>query len=83
MHQRRWMAASVTLVTLALVAACNRTPKLVLPESPELVEPVVMRLIDEHVGRVSAAPESVEARGDLCLVYEANALWKEAAATAE
>ncbi|MEM7243974.1 MAG: tetratricopeptide repeat protein [Acidobacteriota bacterium] len=57
----------------------QRPPEPVLPAAPGSLDAALVTLVDEHVEKVRAEPSSVEARGTLCLVYEANHLWAEGA----
>jgi tetratricopeptide (TPR) repeat protein len=70
---------------LLLAVACSRAEPLP-PVRVELsgdLDPDVASLVKEHVARVEAAPASSRAHGTLGLVYEANLLWLEAAASFE
>lgn len=71
----------ILLVTLSAVSVLRAQPEpeVVLPEGREGLDPVVLELIEGLVEGVSVAPDLVGAWGRLCMAYEANLLWPEAA----
>jgi len=73
------------------LAACSPTsgagpaplPEPVAPARAEGLDRAVQALIEERLAAARAAPAEAESHGALALVYEANDLWAEAAASLE
>ena len=66
-----------TLVCLASIAASGAAAQ--APEGREGLDPEVVALIEESVAGVHAEPRSEAAWSKLCMAFEANLLWPEAA----
>ena len=79
------MAAMVRSVAwiLGLVVAAwplrAAEPEIVVPQGREGLDPVVLELLESSIRAARGAPEDAGARGRLCMAYEANLLWPEAA----
>ena len=58
-------------------------PPAVVPSAERRLDPALDALIEQHRKAVEQHPRNTEVRGTLGLVYEANELWSEAAATFE
>ncbi len=85
-ERRRLAGPGLVLVVLQLlIVGCGgptATPlEPVLLGSQSVVQKRVADLVDEHIEKVRAASADATAHGTLGLVYEANELWEEAAAS--
>ena len=63
-----------------LLACCSCGPQPTLPELeiPRNLDAEIRSLVDDHLERVRKDPSNAEQVGQLGLVFEANALWKQA-----
>jgi len=69
----------VVLAILASIRAAAQGP--VMPSDLPHLDPAVVELIESEAARVRQQPKTGRAHGRLGLVYEANLLWEEAAAS--
>jgi len=80
-------AAALAVAVIALLGPLSGggDPELepVTPQVTEGMDPLVSKIIAEHVERAEADPSSARAHGTLGLVYAANDLWAEARASFE
>lgn len=83
-HSRMPQAAlGLALLASALLPACSDAPTraAVLPTLSERLDPAVDRLVKQQVRTIESEPGSGAAHGKLGMIYEANELWTEAAAS--
>ena len=81
-------ASGATLLSVLALAGCSRPDgarahEPVEPLSGAALDPAVRALVDEHLAPAREHPEDPELHATLGLVYEANAMWPEAARSFE
>lgn len=67
----------------ALTAETTVSAEVAVPANLDRLDPLIIGLIERHVATARRRPADADAHGELALVYEANNLWPEAAASLE